>query len=95
MSDQAGSVDLDARTIVQQADNLALYRLTDKHVKLWKKLQPLLELLEKGDYQERFNKYATAIMTIVQYMCGVDDEIRKITIEASDDQGKPYKIIIL
>jgi hypothetical protein len=36
-----------------------------------------------------------AIMTIVQYMCGTSDEIRKITIEASDDQGKPYKIIIL
>jgi hypothetical protein len=91
---EAKSVAEKCRELDVEADNLALYRLNKEHVRLWVKIKPLIQLLEDGDYQKRFNKYATAIMTLAQYMCGVSDQIDQITIEAWGDSGKPYKIII-
>ena len=75
-----------------KADNLTLF-VSPKDHELLKKIQNIVDLCEtSGD--ERQKKYATAILTMVQYFCGLNDYVKSVIISAESDRGKKYVIKI-
>jgi len=55
-------------------------------------IQKIAELINRG--VPRDEAYSAAICLLAQYCCGIDDEIREITIKGVNTNGEKYKIVI-
>jgi hypothetical protein len=62
---------------------------------LLEKVQDIADLCETLPNPTYEKKYATAILTLVQYFVGLDDGIESIIINAENDRGKKYVIKII
>jgi hypothetical protein len=59
-----------------------------------KKLDDVIDFLERSDSKKRKKLYSLFITTIVQYFLGINDELKKIKIYGKTDKGEPYIISI-
>jgi hypothetical protein len=90
---RTGMSKMNKNTVEIKADNLCFY-IEKKYVKILEKIQNICYVCELSTLEERQKKYATAILTLVQYFCGMHDVIHSITIKAENDAGKKYTIKI-
>jgi predicted SpoU family rRNA methylase len=54
----------------------------------------IIKLGDLCEGEDRHKKYASAILTLIQYFCGVNDFVKSVTIKAEDARGEPYEIVI-
>jgi|GEM_PF-7120339 len=76
------------RVMVFRAKNYYYSVLDEDDVKVLKKLDELIDEARKPQ------ALANVILSVAQYLCGIDDVIHEVTIKAEDNQGK-YRIKIV